>query len=93
MTNAARENEILESIFRNTLESSMFVWPEHRRFTVEAAQDPAARYVSRVSAHLITRVSEPRLRTLMLCLIFLLLAVDIALGDRVSPSRPPEGPA
>lgn len=91
MTAAARENRILESIFGETLSRSIFPWAEARLAVVDAAQNPDARYVSRVAGHLITRVSEPVLRALMLGMIAALLAADLSLSRRLSRFPPPPG--
>jgi hypothetical protein len=90
MTAAWRQNLILESSFGDTLERSSFKWGPQRRESIEAAQDPGAVFVSRAAAHLITRVSEGRLRTLMLALFAALVACEILLVTRFRPESPPE---
>lgn len=92
MTEATRENTILERVFGETLNRSRFRWPKDLRTTVEAAQDPGARYVSKVAGHLITRLSEAMLRTLMLGILVALIAADMILGRRIKPQQHPAEP-
>ena len=89
MTNAWRQNLILENYFGNTLEQSTFDWGPQRRKQVEVAQDPEAVFVSRVAAHLITGVSEGRLRVLMLALLAALIVCDVVVLNRPQPESPP----
>ena len=79
MTVAWHENQILEKYFGNTLELSGFRWRTPLRRRVEAAQDPEHLFVSRVAAHLITRVSEGQLRALLLVLLAALIACQALL--------------
>jgi hypothetical protein len=88
MTTAWRENLILEKFFGRTLERSSFKWGPRRRTEVEAAQDPDASFVSRAGAHLITRVSEGRLRALMLALFAALVLCDVLCATRSRPGSP-----
>jgi hypothetical protein len=90
MTTAWRQNLILEKYFGNTLEQSSFRWKPRLRERVEAAQDPAAYFVSRAAAHLITGVSEGRLRILMLALLATLIACDLQFATRSRPEARPE---
>jgi len=80
MTVAARENRILEQVFGTTLSRSTQSWSDRQRGAVESAGDPDARFVSRVAGHLITAVSEPRLRFLMLAALVLLVAGEVVLS-------------
>jgi hypothetical protein len=89
MTTAWRENLILESFFGNTLERSSFQWAQRLRNEIEEAQDPDEIFVSRAGAHLITRVSEGRLRALMLAVFAALLACDLFAATRSRPGSPP----
>jgi hypothetical protein len=90
MTAAWRENLILESSFGHTLELSSFHWKARRKAEVEAAQDPEEFFVSRVAAHLITRVRESRLRALMLAFAAVLVGCDLFLATRPPRAAPPE---
>ena len=89
MTTAWRENSILEEFFGSTLQQSSYRWGPGRRREVEAAQDPNWSFVSRAGAHLITRISEGRLRALMLALLALFVACDISSATRSRPESPP----
>ena len=80
MTTAARENRILEQVFGDTLSQSAFLWSDRQRTAVESVEDPDARYVSKVAGHLITAVSEPVLRFLMLAALAVLIAADVFLS-------------
>jgi hypothetical protein len=88
MTNAWRENLILESYFGNTLDQSSFRWRPRMRRRIEAAQDPKQIFVSRAASHLITRVSEGQLRTMLLLLFAALVCCDALLVTR-SRLEPP----
>jgi len=90
MTTAWRENLILENFFGSTLEQTTYRWGPRRRKETEAAQDPDVFFVSRVGAHLITRVSEGQLRALMLALFAALVACDVFGATRFRPGSPPE---
>jgi hypothetical protein len=90
MTTAWRENLILEKFFASTLEQSAFRWAPERRNAVEAAQDPDVFFLSRAGAHLITRVSEGRLRALLLALFAALVACDVFCSSRSRPGSPTE---
>ena len=87
MTVAARENRILEQVFGTTLSRSTQSWSDRQRGAVESAGDPDARFVSRVAGHLITAVSEPRLRFLMLAALVLLVAGDVVLSRSLRRSN------
>ena len=89
MTTAWRQNLILENFFSSTLSRSSYGWRPRARAKVEGAQDPGAFFVSRVAAHLITRLSEGQLRGLMVVVFFALVACDIALARRSRPEAPP----
>ena len=93
MTVAARENQILMQVYGATLNRSVFLWPDRQRMAVEAEQDPDSRYVSRVASHLITRVSEPLLRTLILAVIIALGVADLLLTRQIRRLRLPASPA
>ena len=88
MTNAWRENLILESCFGNTLDLSSFRWRPQMRRRIEAAQDPKQIFVSRAASHLITRVSEGQLRTMLLLLFAALVSCDALLVTRSRPESP-----
>lgn len=90
MTAAWRENLILESFFGRTLGLSPYSWNARRKAEVEVAQDPGEFFVSRVGAHLITRVKEGPLRAMMLALFAFLVACDLLLATRSRPSAPGE---
>ena len=90
MTTAWRENLVLENFFSSTLEQSSFRWGPRRKKEIESAQDPDVFFVSRVGAHIITRVSEGQLRALMLALFAALMACDVFGATRFRPGSPPE---
>jgi hypothetical protein len=90
MTTAWRQNLILESYFGNTLEHSSFRWMPRLRGRVEAAQNPESVFVSRAAAHLITGVSEGRLRALMAALLTALIVSEILLVIRSQQAPRPE---
>jgi hypothetical protein len=90
MTIACRQNLILETYFGNTLEHSSYRWRPRLRRRVEAAQNPDDFFVSRAAAHLITGVSEDRLRALMLTLLAALIACEVLLATRSRPQARPE---
>lgn len=58
LTMAYRENLLLERYFGQTLAASRFAYPPESVARLASEQDPRARYVSAVSANVITRVSE-----------------------------------
>ncbi len=89
MTVAAREHQILTQIFGDTLERSIFRWSDGQRSAVDAVQDFDRRFVSKVAGHLITRISEPMFRELMLAVLIALVVADVVLGRRISPPRLP----
>jgi hypothetical protein len=89
MTTAWRQNLILESFYGDTLERSSFRWRPQPRLRVEAAQDPEVFFVSRAAAHLITWVSEDRLRVLMLLLLAILVACEVLFVIRSRPESQP----
>ncbi|MEJ2190231.1 MAG: VanZ family protein [Acidobacteriota bacterium] len=82
MTTAFRENLILERFFAATLATSSFTWPPKLHAEAAAGQDPGARFVSSVGAHLITAVSERALRVMMLALFAALVVCSLCLGRR-----------
>jgi hypothetical protein len=90
MTTAWRENLILENFFSQTLELSPYTWNARRKAEVETAQDPETFFVSRVGAHLITRVREGPLRAMMLGLFVVLVGCDLLLATRSRPPSPGE---
>ena len=89
MTTAWRENLILENFFGSTLEQSNYRWGPRRRKDVEAAQDPDVVFVSRAGAHLITKISEVQLRSLLLALFGALVAYEVYFSTRSRPESPP----
>lgn len=80
MTAAAREQRILEGIFGDTLSRSNHAWSDRQRAAVAASENPDARFVSKVAGHLITAISEARLRFLLVSLLILLVAADVMLS-------------
>ncbi|MCJ7755257.1 MAG: VanZ family protein, partial [Thermoanaerobaculales bacterium] len=84
MTTAARENRILEQVFGDTLSQTTCSWSGQQRTAVESAEDLDTRFVSKVAGHLITDVSEPVLRFLMLAALAVLVAADVILSRSLS---------
>jgi hypothetical protein len=80
MTAAAREQRILERVFGGSLSQSTHAWSDRQRRAVSTAGDPGARFVSNVAGHVVTAVSETRLRTLLVTVIALLVAADLMLS-------------
>lgn len=79
---AFRENQILQHFFSNTLEPSVFAWPEERvRRIQELATEPGP-YESAVSRNLITWTPQSRITALLLALLLLAAA-----GDRLAATR------
>ena len=89
MTTAWRQNLILEDFFGSTLAQSSYRWGPRRRREIEAGQDPDQFFVSRAGAHLITRVSEGRLRAQMLALFAFFAACDFLIAIRFRSGSPP----
>jgi hypothetical protein len=85
MTTAWRQNLVLESFFGNTLDHSSFRWKPRLRGLVEDAQNPEDVFVSRAGEHLITGLSEARLRALMVVLLAALIACEVVLAIRSRP--------
>ncbi len=92
MTTAFRENLILERIFGATLASSSYPWPPPRRAAIEGAQDETSVFVSKVGAHVITAVSEGKIRALLVGVLIALVICDLALGYSVTRRSPPKSP-
>lgn len=90
MTTAWRQNLILEGFFANTLKESSYGWGPRVRAEVEDAQEPEAFFISRVGAHLITRLSEGQLRCLMVVLFAVLAACDVLFSRRSRQEAQPE---
>ena len=88
MTAAFRENLILETAFGATIGRSSFAWSPRKRAQIEIAQDPEAVYTSRVGAHLITTITESRLRGLLLVFFVALVVCDLVTMRSRSRSRP-----
>lgn len=82
MTIALREERLLETVFGATLKQSRFRLTTDTRAKLVAEADPDAPFDSRVARHLVTSISELRLRVLLGCLIVLGLAVDFWIGRR-----------
>ncbi len=80
LTVAYRENQVLERFFRTTLHHSVFSLPESMSATLETAHDPDQAFVSKTGSHLITRFSEPALRSILLSLAVLFIVLDIIIG-------------
>jgi VanZ family protein len=89
LTTAWRQNLILENSFGRTLDQSTLRWGPRLRKEIQATQNPDELFVSRVGAHLITRLSEGQLRTLMLALFTTLVACDILMVTRSRRGSPP----
>jgi hypothetical protein len=89
MTTAWRENLILENSFSKTLELSNLRWGPRITREAQEAQYPDEPFVSQAGAHLITRISEGRLRALLLSLFGALVLCDVLGATR---SRPESGP-
>lgn len=77
MTAAFRENLILETAFGTTIERSSFAWSPPKRARIEEAQDPDSVYTSPVGSHLMTAITENRLRGLLLVSFFALVVCDL----------------
>jgi hypothetical protein len=88
MTIAARENRILEQVFGRALGESVFRWNPRQRRLAQSAEDPEADFVSRVGGHLITAISEKRLRLVMLALLAGLVILDRGIGRAIRSRAP-----
>jgi len=91
MTTALREQQVLETVFGATLERSSFQLSAARRAQLEAEADPELEFDSRVARHLITWISEPRLRMLVVVLLLFVVVLDLVLGRRSRRRHSPEG--
>ena len=67
-TNAFRENQIMETYFRNTLHHSAYVWSAEKLALAKKHLMHDKEYESWVSRNLITRVSEGQLGFFLSCL-------------------------
>ncbi len=80
-TLAYRENQILEQAFTNTLRrSGKTLEPEVRR-ELEALHDPDWPFISRAGTHLITWISEPVLRAVLVLVAVVLMLLERAVGN------------
>jgi VanZ family protein len=77
---ARSENLLLERYFGTVLDHSSYRWKPAVREKVESNHDPDFSFRSADGSHLITFASESRLRALMLVLVTLMIAADLALG-------------
>lgn len=84
MSIAQGENRIISSFFPVTESLAGYEMPKRRRVKMEAAAAPDFEFESKVAAHLITRLSETRLRILMVMLVLVLFAADVVLGRRAA---------
>ena len=80
MSIAQGEDRIIGEFFPTTERLSGYELPKKLRTTMEAAALADFEFKSKVAAHLITRMSEGRLRLLMVALALLLFAADLGLG-------------
>lgn len=80
LTVAYRENQVLERFFGTTLHYSVFSLPEAMLATLETAHDPDQAFASKTGSHLITKFSEPALRSILLSLAVLFIVLDIIIG-------------
>jgi hypothetical protein len=86
-TVALREDQILESFFTDSLRASRYRLSRAKRSELERQQLPDYFFGSKAGSHLITWISEGRLRFALLLIVFALVGVDVALGR----SAPTEG--
>jgi hypothetical protein len=93
MTVAFRENLILENFFGETLARSSFQWRKALREKAATAQNREARFISNVAGHLITAVSEPHLRMLMLVALCTLMVCDLLLRRSLTRPQKEQSPA
>jgi len=89
MTTAVRENLILERFFGATLAQSSYSWRPRRRAAFIQAHAEEATFTSDVAAHLITAISEKKLRALTISALFVLLLCDLLLGRYAATRSPP----
>jgi hypothetical protein len=87
LTRAYREQEILDGYFAETLGRSIHSQKAGIRRWLRHHHDPDQFFTSKVAKHLITGISEIRLRFLLLTGFVLLLAVDFWLGARDGRQR------
>ncbi len=81
-TVAWREHLILESYFGHTLAASKSAFPARRVARLKGHDQADMEFFSKVSAGLVTTVSETQLRILLAVVIFLLLVLDRFLARR-----------
>ncbi|NCC52676.1 MAG: VanZ family protein [Spartobacteria bacterium] len=79
-TVAFRENQLLETYFSNTMAGSSYVHPRGRIDYLEKRMDPAFRYVSPVSAHLITCCPQWVLLAGVALLVVVLAGIALKFG-------------
>lgn len=76
-TIAFKENLILEKYFRKTLNRSRYQWPVHKTDAIKLDADTDAFYKSPVSSDLFTLFTNGQLCASILCLLFILAAVNL----------------
>ena len=81
-TTAWREHLILGNYFPKTLESSSYELSRNTKTFLRRHALPEMAYESAVGQHLLTRVNEPQLLTLVAILLVGLVGVDLYLGRR-----------
>lgn len=80
MSIAQGEDRIIREFFPMTESLAGYELPKELRIKMEASALPGFEFKSKVAEHLITRFSENNLRTLMVALLLVLIAADLALG-------------
>lgn len=76
-TIAFKENLILEKYFGETLRRSRYQWPVHKTDAIKSDADTDAFYKSPVSSDLFTLFTNGQLWASILCLLFILAAVNL----------------
>jgi hypothetical protein len=87
LTVAHREEEILEAFFADTIGKSIHVLQPKLRRWLRQHHDADMAFSSKAGQHLITAISEPRLRLALLIAVSVMLAVDFWLGAREGRRR------
>jgi VanZ family protein len=88
---ALRQHQMLERFFGNTLRASRYDLPATAIDGLEQQLLPDLLWDSWTSRHLITRISERALRTVLVITLLGLLALDLGLGGRGRREARPEG--
>jgi hypothetical protein len=86
-TVALRQHQILETFFTRTLKNSAQDLSAPTIEVLRRQQDSDMLWASWTSRHLITWISEPVLRVLMIALIVVLIALDVILGAARSDKK------